>query len=199
MDNNYLNGILPQLKHNPFTMQYRLAKTAPLSILFDIIPSVEIVPGFMNTGEEPLLWKLSMDQHLLRFYITEQLTHLGTVQYVLKLVGLITYNAVFSGLKPVDPIVSTSGGGAFNNYGSYQINEMIGVYNNIQDVQSVILSDFSIVTTLNQVFVITSTGEVVPYNPVNPGPFNDAITGRDYVRISGNHTVTITFIQDPVS
>lgn len=199
MDNNYFNEMLPQLNNNPFTMQYYLGTTVPLSISFDITLSMEIIPGFVNTGELPLLWKLSMDQHLLRFYITEQITQLGNVEYVLKLVGLITYNAVFTGLKPMDPLVSTSGGAVFNNYGSYQINELIGVYDNIQDIQNIILTDFSIVNILNQGFVITSAGEVVPYNPANPGAFNDAITGRDYVRVGGNYTVIITFIQDPVS
>ena len=121
MDANFLNYTLPQLNLNPFTAQYNLSQINANSIAFQLTPSVEISTGFRGTN--PLSWRLSIDQHTLRFYISEQLTSTGTIQYVLRLVGDLFYNVALLGLQPIDPVCNDSNVPiAFTNSGSQRVN-----------------------------------------------------------------------------
>lgn len=198
MDNNFPNYGLPQLNLNPFTAEYNLAAINASSLAFQITPSVQITPGFRVTSG-PVSWQLSIDQHTLRFYINEQLTSTGAIQYVLKLVGTLFYNVAFIGPKPIKPIIDKGAPIAFTNNGTFNVDYTIGTFNSIVDIQNVILSNFSITASLNQLYVVTETGETIIYDPSNPQPFYNAISGNNNVTIYARQTILITFSECPIS
>lgn len=198
MDSNLMNYGLPQLNLNPFTAEYNLAAINANSLTFRITPSVDISAGFRNNNN-PISWSLSVDQHTLRFYISEQVSPTGTVQYLLKLVGTLYYNVAFMGVEPIDPVINNVGPIAFTNNGSYNINYTVGVFNSIAEIQSVVLANFSITATLDQLYVIDENGQMIIYDPANPQQFYAALSGNSQLTIYGIHTIIITFQEPPIS
>lgn len=198
MDNNFQNYGLPQLNLNPFVAQYSLTALNAQGLTFQISPNIEISPsyGYYNT---PLSWQVSIDQHALRFYISEQVSTTGAVQYLLKLVGTLNYNVALLGLEPVEVVQGDRGIIALASNGSYMLDYTVGLFNSIAEVQSIILSSFSISTIIGQVSVVGPDGEVITFDPANPQPFYDTLNGDQQVVVNVNVIVVITFGDQPVS
>ncbi|MBE6022679.1 MAG: hypothetical protein E7231_05535 [Cellulosilyticum sp.] len=196
MDNNFQG--LPQLNLNPFTAQYNLSAVNATSLAFQITPSVDIIPGF-RSNNTPISWQLSVDQHTLRFYINEQLTATGAIQYELSLVGILYYNVAFLGVEPINPVVDSNLPIAFANNGSYKIDQVVGTFNSIAEIQNVVLSNFSITASLDQLYIIDSEGNRIVYDPTNPLPFYNALSGNENVTIYAVQTIIITFSEQPIS
>lgn len=198
MDANFLNYTLPQLNLNPFTAQYNLSQINANSIAFQLTPSVEISTGFRGTN--PLSWRLSIDQHTLRFYISEQLTSTGTIQYVLSLVGDLFYNVALLGLQPIDPVCNDSNVPiAFTNSGSQRVNYVVGTFDSIAEIQSSILTNFSITASLDDFYIVSETGEAISYNPSDPSTFIGLLTGERPITVYSQITIIITFSCPPIS
>lgn len=197
MDNNFQNHGLPQVNLNPFIAQYNLAAINTEPVGFEITPSIEITPGFRSNNK--LCWQLSMDQHTLRFYISEQLTDTCTIQYVLKLVGTLYYNVALLGLEPNDSVEKTCNPIAFSSNGSYRVDCTIGTFNSIAEIQTMILCNFSITATLNQIYGIGNSGETIVYDPANPEVFNKLLSGNQSVTVYGKQTIFITFCEHHIS
>lgn len=198
MDNNFQNYGLPQLNLNPFVAQYSLTAQNAQGLTFQISPNIEIDPGY-GYNNTPLSWQVSIDQHALRFYISEQVSTTGAVQYLLKLVGTLNYNVALLGLEPVEVVQGDRGIIALASNGSYMLDYTVGLFNSIAEVQSIILSSFSISTIIGQVSVVGPDGEVITFDPANPQPFYDALNGDQQVVVNVNVIVVITFGDQPVS
>lgn len=197
MDINQINNGLPQISLNPLTTQYSLAAGGN-AISLSIQPNIDIPSGFIPGSSSVLVWNLSMDQHTLRFYIEEQFAADGTIQYVLRIVGQLFYNVVFSGLEPIAPLLGVNGEGAvFTAYGSINVNEIVGTFDNLSDINQIINGSFSITATTNTIFLVTSIGDIVLYDPNNPQPFKDALSSGQSVTIRGGHTIIVSFISGP--
>ena len=198
MDNNFQDYGLPKVNLNPFIAQYNLAAINADPLAFEITPSIEITPGFRSNNNK-ISWQLSVDQHTLRFYISEQLTDTGAIQYVLKLVGTLYYNVALMGLEPIDPIEDTGNLISFSSDGSYRIDYTVGTFNSIAEIQSTVLSNFSITAMLNQIYGIGEDGEIIVYDPANAEAFNKLLSGEQEVTIYGKQTIIITFAEQPIS
>lgn len=192
MDMNFLNSGLPQLNLTPFTPQQPLMSTGGQVITIQITPTVDVQQGFVGNVNIPLSWNLSIDQHTLRFYIEERYSSSGTIQYALSLVGQLFYNVVFSGVVPIISLETGIEGPKFNNYGSYNVNIPVGVFDNLADVQQIILNNFSINATLQQAYIIGPNGELIVYDPSNPEPFINALNGQMKVTVYSPYLVTIS-------
>lgn len=198
MDNNLLNYGLPQLNLNPFTAQYNLAAINANTLTFQLTPSIDISAGF-RSNNNPITLSLSVDQHTLRFYISEQVSSTGAVQYLLKLVGNLYYNVSFVGVEPIDPVITTCGTISFTNNGNYNIDYTVGVFNSIAEIQNLILSNFSITAALDRLSVVNEAGETIVYDPANPQPFYNALSGNENITLYAVFTVIITFSDQPIS
>lgn len=198
MDNSFQNYGLPQLNLNPFVAQYNLTALNAQGLTFQISPNIEIDSGY-GYNNTPLSWQVSIDQHALRFYISEQVSATGAVQYLLKLVGTINYNVALLGLEPVESVQDDGCIIAFAKNGSYMLDYTVGVFNCIADVQSIILSSFSISTIIGQVSVVETNDESIIFDPANPQPFYDALNGDQQVVVNVNVIVVSTFGDQPVS
>lgn len=201
MDNNFQDYGLPKVNLNPFIAQYNLAAINKDPLVFEVTPSIEITPGFRSNNNK-ISWQLSIDQHTLRFYISEQLTDTGAIQYVLKLVGTLYYNVALIGLEPIDPIEDTGNLISFSSDGSHKIDYTVGTFNSIAEIQSTVLSNFSITATLNQIYGIgesSENGETIVYDHADVKAFNKLLSGNQHVTIYGKHTMIITFAEQPIS
>lgn len=197
MDNNVQDYGLPKVNLNPFIAQYNLAAINTDPLVLEIMPSIEVIPGFRSNNQ--ISWQLSVDQHTLRFYISEQLTDTGAIQYVLKLVGTLYYNVALLGLEPNDPIEATRNLITFSSNGSYRIDYTVGIFNSIAEIQNIVLSNFSITATLSQIYGVGENGEIVVYDPAKLGPFNELLSGNQQVTIYGKHAMLITLAEQPIS
>ena len=198
MDNDFQNYELPQPNLNSSTEQYDLLTMNAQGLAFEIIPNIEIIPGY-RYNNTPLSWLVNIDQHALRFYISEQVSTTGVVQYLLKLVGPLYYNVSFLGLEPIDAVSDDDGPIAFSSNGSYMIDYVVGVFNNIADIQNIILSKFSISSVVGQVGVVGKNNQMILFDPTNPQPFYDAIKGDQSITVRINLTVLIQFGDKTIS
>ena len=195
MDMNLLNSGLPQLNLTPFTQKQRLMSTEGQLVTIQFTPSVDIQQGFEANENIPLRLDLSMDQHTLRFYIEERYSASGTIQYALSLVGQIFYNIVLSGLVSIYSLKTGVEGPMFNRHGSYNVNFQIGVFDNLVDVKKIILNNFSIDSSLQEISVLGADGQKIVYNPDNPKPFISILNGESEVTLNTSY---ITIISDSI-
>ncbi|MBP3888512.1 MAG: hypothetical protein J6F30_12855 [Cellulosilyticum sp.] len=189
---------LPKLNISPFTAQYNLFAINASTLVLPIVSSITIPPGFASNNSTPMV-RLSVDQHTLRFYVSEQLTATGAIQYVLRLVGTVFYNVAFMGVSPIDPVTAIQGPIAFTNNGSYNVDYTVGTFGSIAEIQNLILSNFTITATINQFYVIADNGTPVVFDPANPAPFIAALNGATEKTIYVTANIVITFNEGPIS
>lgn len=198
MDNRLLNGSLPQMNTAPFVAQYRAAVSAA-QIQLSVTANISVPEGFRRNTNAPVTWNLSADQHNLSFYVSEQLSASGTVQYELKVSGELFYHLALTGLTPVAPIDNACCTVAFTASGGIPINQVIGVYNSIAEVQNIIQNVFSITVALGTIQVVLPDGTVVVYDPANPEAFYSLFNGEQALQFIAQVEVIVNTTPEPVS
>ena len=198
MDNRLLNGSLPQMNIAPFLAQYQAAVSAA-QIQLSVTANISVPRGFRRNTNAPVTWTLSVDQHNLSFYVSEQLSTSGIVQYELKVSGDLFYHLALTGLTPVAPIDNACCTVAFTESGSIPINQVIGVYNSIAEIQNIIQNVFSITVTLGTIQVVLPDGTVIVYDPTNPEAFYSIFTGDQPLQFIAEIEVIVNTTPEPVS
>lgn len=192
------NYRLPKLNISPFTAQYNLSAINASNLVFSVVPNITIPAGFASNNSAPIT-KVSVDQHTLRFYVSEQLTSTGAISYVLKLAGTLFYNVSFMGVSPIDPVITTQGPICFTNNGSYNVDYTIGTFGSIAEIQNLILSNFTITATINNFYVVADDGTPIEYNDANAQAFKALLTGATEKTIYVNVSFVVTFNEGPIS
>lgn len=192
------NHILPKLNISPFTAQYNSFAINASTLAFSVVPNITIPAGFASNNSTPTC-RVCVDQHTLRFYVSEQLTSTGAILYVLRLVGTIFYNVSFMGVSPIDPVTAVQGPIAFSHSGSYNIDETIGTFGSIAEIQSLILSNFTITANINQFYILADDGTPIIYDPANPEAAQSALNGLTEKTIYVSVTFVATFNEGPIS
>lgn len=206
--------MLPNVNLNPAdatqTTQSK-QQNMKININFPIKVAVEIIPGFTVPEDGKAKWEWSADQHALKFYIHEQQSAQGQTEYLVKLIGTLYYNVSLVGLAPVNSAFFVKPGAttpiAFTSHGSYHINEVIGTYASVADIQQLDLSNFLVTAVLDKIVGVDSTGTVQDIEMDEPNSLRqylveaqeDNSAPKGHVAIQGNHSITITYQNPPIS
>lgn len=182
-----------------------------VNINLSIKTPIQIIPGFTVPEGGSTKWQWSADQHALKFYINEQQNSQGQTEYVVNLIGTLYYNVVLLGLAPKNSAFFVKPGVtapiAFTHHGSYHVNEVIGTYASIADIQQLDLCNFLVTSVLDKVVGVDSTGTVSEIDIDDPNSLRQYLSEsaaedgapRGHSVIQGNQFVTISYQNPPIS
>lgn len=173
------------------------------SINFSISPSIQILPGFNVPESGSVQWQWSADESTLKFYIHEQQNAQGQTEYVVSFIGTLYYNVALVGLEPIDSAFfvkpNTATPIAFTSHGAYHINEVIGTYASVADIQQLDLCNFLVTNVVNSVVAVDNEGTTHTVDLNDPNSLRQLIDEFGILMFVGNHSVTISYQNPPIS
>lgn len=203
--------MLPNVNLNPTDATPTTPQNTKVNINLSIKVPIQVIPGFTVPEGGSTKWQWSADQHALKFYIHEEQTTQGQTEYVVKLIGTLYYNVSLLGLAPTDSAFFVKPGIttpiAFTNHGSYHVNEVIGTYASVADIQQLDLCNFLVMGVLDKVTGVDSTGTTQEIDMDNPDSLRQYLSEavmengspKEHAVLQGNHFITISYQNPPIS
>lgn len=167
--------------------------------------NIPVLPGFAVPAGVTPKWEWSADQHALKIYIREQQNaSTGQNEYAVELIGTLYYNVALIGLEPVteafvrpQTVVTPM---AFTCHGSCHIDQPIGTYASVADIQQLNIGNLSVTSTLEDTWTVDGDGNAVTVNIADADSINQALqssssngTPKNHNVIYGTQDVTISY------